>query len=126
MLAGAPFIAFVGVTDLAEATRFYVGVLGLPVREEGPYAVVVDAGSTMLRLTPVGGLRPQPFTVAGWAVADLDAAVGELARRGVVLSRFDGLDQDERGIWEAPGGDRVAWFADPDGNVLSVTAFAPR
>ncbi len=124
MLAGAPFIGFIPVRDIFEARGFYERVLGLRVVEDTPFAVVLDANGTMLRLTPVPGLAVQPFTIAGWQVADITAAVRDLAARGVRFTRYDGMGQDELGIWTAPGGDRVAWFTDPDGNTLSLTAFA--
>jgi predicted enzyme related to lactoylglutathione lyase len=85
---------------------------------------VYRIGATMLRVTKVNELRAQPFTVFGWQVPDMDAAVRELTDAGVTFLSFDGLDQDARGIWTTPGGDRVAWFHDPDGNVLSLTEFA--
>jgi predicted enzyme related to lactoylglutathione lyase len=124
MLSEAPFMAFIPVTDLAVARPFYQSTLGLEVREESPYAVVVDAMGTMLRLTPVNELRAQPFTIAGWQVHDIEGVIDALSVRGVTFKRYEGMDQDERGIWTTPGGDRVAWFADPDGNTLSLTAFA--
>ncbi len=124
MLDDAPLMAFIPVTDLAIARGFYETTLGLPVREESPYAVVLDAMGTMLRLNPVNGLRPQPFTVAGWQVRNMDSVVDALSARGVAFTRYEGMDQDERGIWTTPRGDRVAWFADPDGNTLSLTAFS--
>jgi catechol 2,3-dioxygenase-like lactoylglutathione lyase family enzyme len=118
-------MAFIPVSDLPTATAFYSDVLGLTVTEETPFAVVLEAGGTMLRLTPVDDLRPQPFTIAGWQVSDMDASIEALATRGVAFLRYDGLDQDVSGIWSTPGGDRVAWFRDPDGNTLSLTHFAP-
>ena len=124
MLGGQRLMAFIPVSDLPMATSFYSDVLGLSVTEDSPYAVVLDAGGTMLRLTPVESLRPQPFTIAGWQVSDLEASIDVLAARGVHFLRFDGLDQDAAGIWSTPGGDRIAWFADPDGNTLSLTHFA--
>ena len=62
------------------------------------------------------------YTVLGWKVDDLDATIDGLVRRGVRFLRFDGMDQDGRGAWTAPGGERIAWFADPDGNTLSLQA----
>ncbi|HVX23458.1 MAG TPA: VOC family protein [Acidimicrobiales bacterium] len=123
MLTDAPFIGFVPVTDLSAARAFYEGTLGLAVREDTPFALVVDAAGTMLRLTPVPELTVQPFTVAGWRVPDIAATVRRLAEAGVRFTRYDGMDQDDLGIWTAPGGDRVAWFTDPDGNTLSLTTF---
>ena len=125
MLSRAPLVAFIPVNDLASARSFYGEVLGLQVTDENPVAVVLDSGGTMLRLTQVDNHQPQPFTIAGWAVPDIDAAVDVLVGRGVTFVRFKGIEQNERGIWAAPSGDYVAWFKDPDGNVLSLTSFTP-
>lgn len=126
MLAEAPFIGFIPVRDLPGARDFYEGTLGLRVVEETPFAVVLDAGGTMLRLTPVPELSAPPFTIAGWQVPDISATARSLAESGVRFSRYDSMDQDDLGIWTTPGGDRVAWFKDPDGNTLSLTTFAVR
>ena len=123
MLEGAPFIGFIPVRDTSRARSFYEGVLGLRVVEETPFALVIDAHGTMLRLTGVPELTPQPFTIAGWQVPDITAAVRELADRGVRFTQYEVMEQDEFGIWTAPGGDSVAWFQDLDGNTLSLTTF---
>ncbi len=125
MLDTSPYVGFIPVHDTGAARAFYEGTLGLSVLDDSPFALVVDAAGTMLRLTPVPGFTPQNFTVAGWKVTDIVASVRGLAERGVHCTRFDGMDQDELGIWTTSGGDRVAWFADPDGNTLSLTQFAP-
>jgi catechol 2,3-dioxygenase-like lactoylglutathione lyase family enzyme len=126
VLADAPFIGFIPVRDLAAARAFYAGTLGLRVLDETPFALVLSAGGTMLRVIPVAEAPARPFTVAGWDVPDVAAAVRELAGRGVSFNWYDGMSQDEHGIWVTPGGDRVAWFTDPDGNTLSLTTFAAR
>jgi catechol 2,3-dioxygenase-like lactoylglutathione lyase family enzyme len=118
------FIAFIPVRDLTAARHFYGEVLGLAVLEESPFDVVVDAMGTMLRLTKVEDLLIQPFTIAGWQVPDMRVAIDSLTRVGVTFTRYDGMDQDDRGVWTTPGGDEVAWFTDPDGNTLSLTRFA--
>ncbi|MBV8160305.1 MAG: VOC family protein [Acidimicrobiia bacterium] len=125
MLAGADLVAFVPTTDLARARTFYEGALGLRVIEADPSALAIDANGTMLRVTPVPELRPAGYTVCGWRVDDIGAAVRDLGGRGVGFARYDGMAQDELGVWTAPGGAKVAWFADPDGNVLSLTEFPP-
>ena len=117
-------MAFIPVRDLAASRAFYGGTLGLPVTDENPFAVVLDAGGTVVRLTQVDDLRPHPFTIAGWVVPDIGAAVDALVGRGVTFTRYEGMEQDERGIWTTPGGDRVAWFEDPDGNTLSLTSLS--
>jgi catechol 2,3-dioxygenase-like lactoylglutathione lyase family enzyme len=125
-LAGARYMGFIPVRDADDARRFYVDVLGLRCIEESPFAIVVDANGTNLRLTPVPELTPQPFTIAGFEVTDIEGAVDRLTGNGVVFRRYDGVDQDERSIWVTPGDDRVAWFSDPDGNTVSLTEFARR
>ena len=122
--APVELIAMVPVTDLDRAALFYGATLGLTEQSRDAFAVVFRVGGTMLRVTKVDGLRPQPFTVLGWAVPDIDAAVADLAARGVTVTRYDGMGQDDNGIWTAPGGDRITWFTDPDGNNLSLTQFA--
>jgi len=124
MLEDAELIAFIPVSDLQAARRFYESTLGLRVTDETPFAVVVDANGTMLRLTEVSDLTPQPFTIAGWQVPDIDVTIDALVGRGVTFRHFDSLGQNAKGIWETPGGDLLAWFADPDGNTLSLTSFA--
>jgi catechol 2,3-dioxygenase-like lactoylglutathione lyase family enzyme len=122
VLADFAFVAFVPVRDPSASRSFYEETLGLSFVESTPAAVVLDAGGTLLRLTPVGEFTPQPFTIAGWQVPDITESVRVLTGRGVGFRRYDGMDQDELGIWTTPGGDRVAWFGDPDGNTLSLTS----
>jgi len=123
MLESYDLVAFVGAADLDRARAFYEGVLGLPVTERTDFACVFDSGGTMLRVTAVPAVAQPGYTVLGWRVPDITAVVRELTGRGVTVLRFDGMQQDEDGIWTTPGGDRVAWFADPDGNTLSLTQF---
>jgi catechol 2,3-dioxygenase-like lactoylglutathione lyase family enzyme len=122
MLAHSPLFAFVPTTDIERAAAFYGTTLGLEVLELTAYAAVLDADGTTVRLTLVQELTPQPFTVLGWLVDDIHETVARLAGSGVEPLRYDGLEQDASGIWTAPGGARVAWFHDPDGNTLSLTA----
>ena len=124
MLAGAPFIGFIPVRDTSQARAFYEGILGLRVIEETSFALVIDANGTMVRLTGVPELAPQPFTIAGWQVPDVVPTVRRLSDSGVHFIHYDGMEQDDLGIWTTPAGDKVAWFEDPDGNTLSLTTFA--
>ena len=121
MLGNAPVVAFVATTDGDRARRFYGEVLGLPILSDDPYALVCEVKGATLRIQKVDLLRPQGFTVLGWEVSNIEATVDRLAKQGVKLERYAGMDQDERGIWKAPSGARVAWFKDPDGNTLSLT-----
>ena len=123
MLGSFEPIAFVHTTDVDRARPFYVGVLGLTVVEESPFALVLRSGHTMVRVTPVPTHEPAGSTVLGWQVPDVHATLAALSAHRVVSLRFDGLTQDEAGVWQAPGGAQVAWFHDPDGNTLSLTQF---
>lgn len=120
MLDTAPPIAFVSTTDPERARAFYQDTLGLAFVADEGFALVFDLAGVMLRVTRVDELRPQPFTILGWRVEDPEATVRELAGRGVAFERYPGMEQDELGIWRSPAGGRIAWFRDPDGNVLSI------
>jgi catechol 2,3-dioxygenase-like lactoylglutathione lyase family enzyme len=124
VLDDAAVIAFLPSTDLDRSRRFFADLLGLPLVEVTPFACVLRVGPTMVRVTKVDQLRPQPFTVFGFEVPDMRAAVARLAGAGVAFLHYDGIGQDADGIWTTPGGDQVAWFQDPDGNTLSLTRFA--
>ena len=121
MLSDAKLVAFVPTTDFARARAFYAGVLALPVVSEDDFALVLDARGTTVRVTKVEALRAAPYTILGWEVADIRELAAALAARGVVFERYPWFEQDPLGIWTAPSGHRVAWFKDPDGNVLSVS-----
>ncbi|MFW0796177.1 VOC family protein [Gordonia sp. CPCC 205515] len=112
--------SFVGVRSLDEAERFYGGTLGLVLQDVRPFALVHETPTTQLRITAVEEVRAAPYTVLGWVVDDLDREVDRLTAAGVSFNRYDGMDQDDRGIWTAPSGARIAWFLDPDGNNLSL------
>jgi catechol 2,3-dioxygenase-like lactoylglutathione lyase family enzyme len=120
-LTDAPVVAFAATTDLDRAHAFYGDVLGLRRVEASPFANVYDAGGTSLRVTRVDRVAEAPYTVLGWTVADIPAAIEQLAQRGVAFEHIPGIEQDNAGIWTAPGGARIAWFRDPDRNILSLT-----
>lgn len=122
-LAGTDLMAFAATSDLAAARAFYERGLGLPLSGQSPIAITLDCGGTTLRVVLVEKPVVAPYTVLGFTVADIAATITDLAARGVDFERFDGVQQDERGVWSAPGGALVAWFKDPDGNVLSLTQF---
>ena len=115
-------IGFVTIVDVERATQFYRDTLGLRlVSEEQPFALVFDANGIMLRLAIAKEARPAHGTVLGWRVPDVTATVKELMAAGVHFERFEFMKQDELGIWTTPTGARVAWFKDPDGNLLSIS-----
>ena len=120
VLGDQELVAFVGVSDLERAHRFYGEVLGLSRIDSSEYAHVYTAGGAQLRVTRVPKPAAAPYTVLGWRVDDIAAAVQELVAAGVKPNRYHGMDQDELGIWEAPAGSLVVWFSDPDGNTLSL------
>jgi catechol 2,3-dioxygenase-like lactoylglutathione lyase family enzyme len=124
MLESVPAVAFLPSTDLGRSREFFADTLGLPLVEETPFACVLQAGPTMLRVTKVDELHPQPFTVFGWVVADITGTVKALMEAGVRMLDYHMISQTAEGVWTTPGGDRVAWFNDPEGNVLSLTQFA--
>src|SRR5437016_5182296 len=116
-------MGFVPTHDLKKARAFYEGLLGLRSLSEDQFALVLDANGINVRVTKVDDFKPQPFTILGWEVGDIGKTVSELVTKGLRLERYDMKNQDQNGIWTAPGGARVAWFKDPDGNVLSLTQF---
>ena len=124
MLQSSAIIAFAASADLRQARAFYEQVLGLRLVEQNDFTCVFDANGTMLRVTAVAEVARPGYTVLGWRVSDIAATVRGLTARGIAFLRYDGMGQDESGVWTTPGGDKVAWFADPDGNVLSLTQFA--
>jgi catechol 2,3-dioxygenase-like lactoylglutathione lyase family enzyme len=91
---------------------------------EDPFALVFEAHGVALRIANVSGIpdfKPAPFTILGWEVRNAEKTVEALSVKGVQFERFPGMNQNEMGIWDSPSGARVAWFRDPDGNILSVT-----
>jgi catechol 2,3-dioxygenase-like lactoylglutathione lyase family enzyme len=121
VLRDARPVAFLATADAARARSFYEGRLELRLLADEEFALVFELGATTLRIAKVAELTPQPFTVFGWVAEDVDASVRALGTRGVIFERFGGLEQDELAIWTAPSGARVAWFKDPDGNLLSLS-----
>jgi predicted enzyme related to lactoylglutathione lyase len=109
---------------MAEARQFYQDVLALPLRTISDGALVFDVRGSDLRVSPVPSMSPSTHTVMGFAVADLDATIVALQQRGISVERFAGFSHDEHGAVVTPDGARVAWFRDPDGNILSIVQFA--
>jgi catechol 2,3-dioxygenase-like lactoylglutathione lyase family enzyme len=122
-LVSAGVTAFLAAVRPDEARRFYRDVLGLPLEVDDEFALVFGLrDGAVLRVARVEAFQPHAFTSFGWRVADVRGAVTELRSRGVVLERFPGMGQDDLGVWTPPGATAgVAWFKDPDGNLLSVS-----
>lgn len=121
-LATLPVIAFATIVDVERAKRFYQDTLGLTLMNEvPPFALVFNANGVMVRLQMAKKLPEAYGTVLGWQVPEISRVMENLKAVGVQFERFDGLVQDESGVWSSPTGAKVAWFRDPDGNVLSVS-----
>ena len=121
MLGDCELVAFVGATDRQRAKAFYQDALGLRLIEDTPFALVFDSRGTTLRVAIAPTVTPAPGTVLGWSVPDISVVLAGLAAAGIPVEIFDGMRQDQRGVWTTPTGEQVAWFRDPDGNVLSLT-----
>lgn len=113
---------FLATSDAESARNFYEQKLGLELTADEPYALVYKLAGSELRLSKVPNHTPLPFTVLDWQVPSIDTAHKTMAAKGIEFEIFDGMGQDERGIWASPDGSaRILWFKDPDGNVLSVS-----
>ena len=112
---------FVPITDGERAKAFYQDVLGLSLLADTPFAVVFKVPGGTLRLAKTPEFHPQPFSLVGWVVPDIEADMAALRAKGVSFEQFEGLPQDDAGIWTVPDGTRISWFRDPDGNLLSLT-----
>ena len=121
MLSTSKVVGFVATTQPTQAKRFYEQSLGLRLVEDTPFALVFEAGSTTVRIQKVETLATPPYTTLGWEVTDIAATVAHLTSKGVEFERFTGLPQNDAGIWQTPDGAQIAWFKDPDGNLLSLT-----
>ena len=120
-LASAKLVAFAATTNPARAKEFYGGVLGLRLVSQDGFALVFEANGVTLRVSTVREVAQAQYMVLGWEVSDIAAAVKDMEKAGVKFERYSFPGVDEMGIWTEPGGARVAWFKDPDGNILSVS-----
>jgi catechol 2,3-dioxygenase-like lactoylglutathione lyase family enzyme len=123
MLSDAKLQTIILSSRIAEAEIFYRDTLGLSLREKSDGALVFDVGGGDLRVSPVPATAPSEHTVAGFSVDDVDRTLSQLRERGIAFERFDGFAHEENGTITSPDGARVAWFRDPDGNLLSVVQF---
>ncbi len=121
MLASAKLIGFVPTTDYERARAFYEGKLGFEFVSLDQFALVMKVGGNMIRISKLPNFTPLQGTILGWEVRDVQAAAAWLKQRGVAPEKFPFAQDQELGIWTAPSGDKVAWFKDPDGNILSVS-----
>ena len=117
-------VTFLLTKNPEASLRFYRDTLGFNFLRDDGFALVFDAHGTMLRISKMPEFTPPRNTVLGWEVKDIGATVGEFTRKGVVFERYPNMGQDDDGIATFPTGDKVAWFKDPDGNVLSFSQHA--
>jgi catechol 2,3-dioxygenase-like lactoylglutathione lyase family enzyme len=121
MLDTAKLMAFIPTRDADRARPFYETALALRFLSDDGFALNFETAGLMLRVVRVGDFSPHSFTILGWTVPNIDAAIADLTSRGVQFLRIQGMQQDPTGVWTAPGGAKVAWFKDPDGNTLSIS-----
>jgi catechol 2,3-dioxygenase-like lactoylglutathione lyase family enzyme len=121
MLSFNRFKAFVSTTNPDKSREFYKDKLGLKLLSEDNFGMEFEASGAHLRISVVERLIPQPFTVLGWDTDDIISTVFMMKEKGIVFERYTFIEQDDSGIWTSPGGTRVAWFRDPDGNILSIS-----
>lgn len=114
-------VSFIATSNMNESRLFYEEVLGFRCLSDDPYALVFDLGRSTLRIQKVESVPEVNYTVLGWEVADIKSSVDDLSKKGLQFEGYPQLDQDDLGIWSSPSGAKVAWFSDPDGNVLSLT-----
>jgi catechol 2,3-dioxygenase-like lactoylglutathione lyase family enzyme len=124
MLTVGKLVGFLTTTDYEKARAFYEGKLGFEFVSLDQFALAMRAGKNMIRITKAETFQPAQGTVLGWEVDDVRAAVLWLSSRDVVTEKYAFVPDQELGIWNAPSGAQVAWFKDPDGNVLSISHLA--
>jgi catechol 2,3-dioxygenase-like lactoylglutathione lyase family enzyme len=122
MLAEETLVAFLGTSDPERARSFYEGVLELPLVGDNRHLMTFESGAARVALQKLERVTPPQGTALNWRVRDLPGTMRGLMARGVVFERFEGMEQDELGVWTPEPGTGVAWFKDPDGNLLSLTA----
>jgi len=121
MLASGTIVGFLLTKDYDKARAFFEGALGFQFVSVDQFAMVLNAGGTMIRIAKASDFIPARNTVLGWEVQNIEAIVTWLKNRGVTFEKYPFVQDRELGIWTTPTGDKVAWFKDPDGNVLSVS-----
>jgi catechol 2,3-dioxygenase-like lactoylglutathione lyase family enzyme len=120
MLASGKMVGFIPTKDYEKARAFYEGKLGFEFISLGEYALVMSIGGHKIRIAKIPNFTPLQGTILGWEVENIAAVVAWLRDKGVATEKFPFVQDHELGIWTAPTGDKVAWFKDPDGNILSV------
>jgi catechol 2,3-dioxygenase-like lactoylglutathione lyase family enzyme len=121
MLASAKMVGFVPTSDYDRARAFYEGKLGFQFVSLDQYALIMKVGGHMVRISKIPDFTPRQGTILGWEVENIESATTSLSDRGVTLEKYPFVQDRELGIWTTPTGEKVAWFKDPDGNILSLS-----
>lgn len=121
MLGSNKIVAFVPTRDSVQARAFYEGKIGLKFITEDGFALVLDANGIRIRVAKVPEFTPAQFTILGWEVSGIENVVADLMKKGIRFENYGLPGQDAQGIWGSPSGAKIAWFKDPDGNVLSIS-----
>ena len=121
MLSEPKITAFIPTVKPVQSKQFYMNILGLKLVSEDEYGLEFESNSTLLRVSIVQEFNPQPFTVLGFKIKGIIAQVEKLTKKGVIFERYSYFKQDNLGIWTSPSKAKIAWFMDPDGNLLSLT-----
>lgn len=121
MLDSGKMVGFVPTKDYDKARAFYEGKLGFQFLSLDQFALVMSVGGHKIRIVKMPNFTPLQGTILGWEVAEIEAVAAWLMERGVTLEKYPFVQDHERGIWSTPNGDKVGWFKDPDGNVLSIS-----
>src|SRR5438046_1962993 len=126
MLRQNKLVGFALITDSKKSRHFYEEVLGLKFKSEDQFALVMETDANMIRLSPVKEFTPAQHTVLGWEVKEIEKVASFLKERGVAFENYPWMKHNDLGIWDSPSGDKVAWFKDPDGNVISISQHVNR
>jgi len=121
MLADKGLKAFVPTIMPERAKFFYRDILGLKLVAEDNFALLFEGKGTLIRVIVVRKLKPQAFTVLGWSVNNIVKTIKSLNKKGIYCERYNFFKQNKLGVWTTPEGSKVAWFKDPDGNILSLS-----
>jgi catechol 2,3-dioxygenase-like lactoylglutathione lyase family enzyme len=121
MLTDMKLIGFLVTIDYDRAREFYEQKLGFEFVSVDQYALVMRTAKNMIRITKIKNFTPARNTVLGWEVENIEDEVRMLTQRGIEFENYPFIQDHELRIWTAPGGDKIAWFKDPDGNVLSLS-----
>lgn len=123
MLGDKTIMAFLATAHPLTTRPFYEEVLGLPLKRTDPYAMVFNSNGIELRISTVKDFKPASYSVMSWIVSDIHGTITGLQTKGVVFEKYSFLQQDPDGVWHSPDGTMVAWFKDPEGNLLSLTQY---